>query len=79
MSQDNLKIARALIDKAIDEKERLAKLNAELDKLGDDHKDSEYWTRYDRVRYKYSPTPRKAAVNDYIKLARRLLLESYLD
>ena len=73
---DNLEIAKSLIDKAIKEKKRLDEMESKLARL--DRSAVDYWHKYDSIKYSYKPLPRAVAINDYIKLSRKLLLESYM-
>jgi hypothetical protein len=72
---DDLKIALALIQEAEAEKKRLADMEAEIRRIP---RGSDYWIVRDEIEARYKPTPRKAHINDNIKMARRLLARAYV-
>ena len=70
---DRFDMAVGLILEAQAEKQRLEKMNAEMEKVK--AKNPDYgWIDLIEVEQKYSPTPRKSVVNENIKMARRLLM-----
>ena len=72
---DKLGLAVQLLFRACDEKERLERMETEIAKI---KAGPDYWSDRYKIEEKYTPLPRKAVVNDCIKMARRLLVESYL-
>ena len=76
---DKLEIARALIDDAIEEKRRLEKVEADLEALREKKEQGkvsgDYWTQRWRIESQFGAVPKKAHINDNIKVARRLLME----
>ena len=74
---DNLELAIALVTKAKEENDRLKNMERRLSKLSTS--DPDYWKKFESIRYSYNPVPKKTSVNDYIKLARRILSNCYLE
>lgn len=75
---DKLVIAKLVIEQAIEEKRRLEKVEAELEALRKKHekgKVSDFWSQHWRIERQFGRVPKKALINDAIKMARRLLLE----
>ena len=76
---DKLEIARALIDDAIGEKRRLEKVEADLEALREKKEQGkvsgDYWNQRWRIESQFGAVPKKAHINDNIKVARRLLME----
>lgn len=73
---DNLELALGLIRRAQQERKRLDAYNAELKKYY--ASESRSWEMRSAIERKYNPTPRKAIINDSLKMARRLLSEEYI-
>lgn len=68
---DKLEMAMELIRRAHDDQKRMEAMNKELEKVGWD------WPKRFEIEKKYYPIPRKAVINDSLKMARRLLVEAY--
>ena len=76
---NKLDIAIALLEEARDERERLEKLNGELDKLRSQGiRGTDYLNRRYLIEAGFQPVPHKAHINDNIKVARRILLGEYM-
>ena len=73
---DNLEFALELIRRAQHERKRLDAYKAEISKFY--ASGSRSWEERIKIERKYSPTPRKAIVNDSLKMARRILSEEYV-
>lgn len=73
---DNLELALELIRRAQQERKRLDAYNAELKKYY--ASESRNWDARSAIERKYSPTPRKAIINDSLKMVRRLLSGEYV-
>lgn len=75
---DKLEAALVLIQSAIEEKRKLEKIRTDheaLTKENGEHPLSDYWARYWKIENQFGATPKKAHVNDNLKVARRLLME----
>lgn len=68
---DNLEMAIALLQGAINERNRLQEHDEEIAKC-------QTWEEECRVYEKYKRIPKKSLINDNLKMARRLILESYM-
>ena len=76
---NKLDIAIALLEEARDERERLEKLNRELDELrGQAVYGTDYINKRWLIEQGYQPIPHKTHINDNIKIARRILLGEYM-
>lgn len=76
---NRLDIAIALLEEARDERDRLEKMNREIDKLRAKQLErAEYWTAQNMIDKSYQPIPHKAHINENIKVARRILLGEYM-
>ena len=74
---DKLELALELIRRAQQERKRLNGYNNAINSLQRAN-NPEYWHQRDKIELKYSPTPRKAIINDSLKMARRILSEEYV-
>ena len=72
---DRLDIAIDLIREAQSERNRLERMEAEIDKIPKNAPDR--WKRRYEIEAKYSPLPHKSVINDNLKIARRILLGEY--
>ena len=77
---DKLELALGLIADAIEEKRRLDKVTEEIKALDDLRKNgdvvmTDYWMRRWAIEGQFGAVPKKAHINDNIKIARRLLME----
>lgn len=77
---DKLELALELIKEAVDEKRKLDKVSEDMKKLDKERAKAnyvmpEYWTRRWQIEGQFGAVPKKAHINDNIKLARRLLME----
>ena len=74
---DKLEIARALIDDAIEEKRRIAKVDADIEKLNKKYPErtGNYYNERWKIKSQFGREPKKSHVNDNIKTARRLLMD----
>ena len=72
---DNLELAREMIDRAIEEKKKLLKVEADIEKLNDQKNTNGYWRKRWDAESQFGRIPRRSVVNENIKIARRLLLE----
>ena len=76
---NKLDIAIALLEEARDERERMEKMNREIDKLrAKPLERADYWTARNMIDKAYQPIPHKAHINENIKVARRILLGEYM-
>lgn len=72
---DNLELAREMINRAIEEKKKLLKVEADIEKLNDQENTNGYWKNRWDIESQFGRIPRRSVVNENIKIARRLLLE----
>lgn len=77
---DKLELALELIKEAVDEKQKLDKVSKDMEKLNKERVKAnyampDYWTRRWQIEGQFGAVPKKAHINDNIKLARRLLME----
>lgn len=68
---DRLEMVIELVNMAKNERDRLKAMATELN-------DTDDWGVRINIYQRYTPQPTKAAVNDALKMARRLLAEEYL-
>ena len=68
---DNLEMAIALLQGALNERNRLQEHDEEIAKC-------QTWEEECEVYEKYKRIPKKSIINDNLKMARRLILESYM-
>lgn len=73
---DKLDLALELVRIAKVERERLDAYNKEMKNFY--ASESRSWEERNRIEQRYSPTPRKAVINDSLKMARRMLAEEYV-
>lgn len=73
---DKLDLALELVQIAKDERNRLKKYNKELEKFY--ASGSRNWEERNKIELRYSPTPRKAVINDSLRMARRILADEYV-
>ena len=73
---DKLELALELIRRAQQERKRLNAYNKEIKAFY--ASGSRSWEERNKIELKYSPTPRKATINDSLKMARRILSEEYV-
>ena len=68
---DRLDMALILIQEAKEEKDRLESFKKEYSKASG-------WDQISKVYEKYDPVPKKAIINDNLKMARRILVREYV-
>lgn len=69
---NKIEMAIELLTMAREEQKRMERMDKEL-------KEAEWdWEKRCKIMNRYSPTPKRQVINDYLKMARRLIVEAYV-